>query len=65
MEASRCCWRKSDFMLKRTSGRETAASMIVRTSESALRNVIGALDARCEVALVEVTRFSAPQAARI
>jgi hypothetical protein len=52
-------------MLKRTSGREAAASMIVRTSESALRNVIGALDARCEVALVEVTRFSAPQAAWI
>ena len=52
-------------MLKRASGREVAASMIVRMSESALRHVIGALDARYEVALVEVTRFSAPQAARI
>jgi hypothetical protein len=41
----------------------SGGGMIVHTSESALRNVIGALDARCEVARVEVTRFSAPQAA--
>ena len=31
-EAIRCCWRKSDSMVKRASGPEAAASMIVRMS---------------------------------
>jgi len=31
-EPGRCCWPKSDSMVKRASGREAAASMIVRMS---------------------------------
>jgi hypothetical protein len=52
-------------MLKGASGREADASMLVRMSRIGFAECDRPADARCEVAPVEVTRFSPSQAARI